>query len=742
MKLLLHRIGWALCAIALVSCANAPQKSAEELALSDDARYQPKQSVNVNPDQDQADADAKDKSQNEVKPFVHRGSGQFVTAEKALVKNEIEDEGEITLNFEGVDLREVIKVIFEEILHKNYLIDPQVAGTVTIHTTHAVGKTAVMPILETILDINGAALVNNGSVYKIVPQAGLKSVVSMPVLGKDQKLGMAGHSIQVVPLQYIAAAEMKKLLDSVVATEGAVQVDEGRNLLILTGSYGKIDQLLSTIRMFDVDWLKGMSLGMFPLQYTDSKTLVAELEQVLGNDGKGPLAGIVRMIPIERLNAVLVITHQPRYIEEARRLIEQFDLGVDQSSNQRLYVYRLEHGKAENIASILQSIYGQETVHETSSAAASTTSRNRSNITTPTMQNAYMGGAGVKPMSLAEMNKVAMNKEVETPPPVPVDRSSSPNSEQGGSGAFPATIIADTDNNAILVLASPQDYRGIKSTIRQLDVEPRQVLIEATIAEVELNDGLSHGVRWFFDNAANGKHVRGGLGVPLPSSVSSSTDSSFALGIFNSANELRFFFDILETESSVKFLSAPQIMVVDNQTASFRVGDQIPVTTRSSQSTTNPDAPIVTEVQYIDTGTLLQVTPRINAGGMVTLEINQEVSKPGAVPAVGGGGNVPIAQRTIDSTVIVHDGQTVVLGGMIRENTQNSNGGVPILRSVPGLTYLFSNTSKDVSRNELIITLTPRVVTNPNEAYELSKELRIKLKDAAAFSTTGIKISH
>jgi general secretion pathway protein D len=301
----------------------------------------------------------------------------------------------------------------------------------------------------------------------------------------------------------------------------------------------------------------------------------------------------------------------------------------------------------------------------------------------------------------------------------------------GGGAASTATIIADPDNNAILVMASPKDYQKIKATISRLDLAPKQVMIEATIAEVQLSDNLSYGVRWFFNGSTGGgRPYQGGLGSPLPDSVGG---DGFALGLFNSLNDLKVFFDILESESSVKFLSAPQIMVIDNQTASFRVGDQIPIVTRSSQSTTDPDAPIVSEVQFRDTGTLLQITPRINEGGMVTLEVSQEVSTPGSAPAIGGGGNVAISQRTIESTVVVHDGQTVVLGGLIRENTSSGQAGIPGLMNIPLLGSLFSSTTKDISRTELIITLTPRVVRNPQEAYDISQELREKIKEATLF---------
>ena len=294
-------------------------------------------------------------------------------------------------------------------------------------------------------------------------------------------------------------------------------------------------------------------------------------------------------------------------------------------------------------------------------------------------------------------------------------------------------IRADQRNNSILVLASLADYRSVEAAIRKLDTAPRQVLIEATIAEVQLSDNLSYGVRWFFEWGLGSYGIETAFRTPLPGGAGG---EGLTLALFNSDDEVRAFFDILDTESNVKLLSAPQVLVIDNQTANIRVGDQIPVVTRAAQGTSDPDAPVVTEVQYRDTGTLLSVTPRINAGGLVTLEISQEVSTPGNAPAVGGGGNVPISQRTIDSTVMVQSGQTVVLGGLIRENTSNSKSGIPGLMNLPLLGTLFSNTNEDVSRTELIVTVTPRVVENPQAAYQVTEELRRRVKAATAVETS------
>jgi len=475
-------------------------------------------------------------------------------------------------------------------------------------------------------------------------------------------------------------------------------------VLILSGPQYRVDELLATIRTFDVDWLKGMSFAMFRLQYADAATLVGELESIIDGQGPTPLSGIVRLLPIARLNAVLVIAHRPDHITEVQGLVEQLDWGVEGSSGRTLYVYALENGKAENIANVLQEIFSE---------SGGETSLN--------------GGTG---MSGSDVFRSA--EDLSHPPPEP---GASPNVVSGpaADGVLAESqgeikIIADADNNAVLVLASQQDYRAIEAAIRRLDIAPRQVLIEATIAEVTLSNTLDYGVRWFLENSNN----EIGFNAPVPGTASG---AGLAFAFFDDSSDLSAFFDMLATESSVKFLSTPQVMVLDNQTATIRVGDQIPVTTRSSQSTTNPDAPIVTEVQFRDTGTLLTVTPRINAGGQVTLEISQEVSLPGTEPAVGGGGNVSIAQRTINSSVIVQSGQTVVLGGLILETTNEGRSGIPLLMNIPVLGKLFSSTSEDVFRTELIVTVTPRVIENQRAMQQVTEELRARMKKASEYES-------
>ena len=718
------KIGVLIFVLLMAACARAPLVPSVKPVEEATETAKPSASYGRNTDsagftdtRDYPDEGAQSGAEIPAAPLVKMGTGTFVTPPEHQAGKD-QQAGTIILKFEATDLREVIKVIFEDILNQSYLIDPAVQGVVTIHTTQPVSQDALLPILESILELNGAALIYNQGIYNVLSKANAKTAAVSPVIGSAPIPEQAGYRTQVVPLRYVSAKEMKKLLDPYASDTTTIRIDEARNLLILSGHSSRIGHLLETIETFDVDWLKGMSFGLFPLEYADARTLVDELMKVIGKGGGGPLADIFRLIPVERLNSVLVITHQPQYMDDARRLIEQFDLGTETAPGRRLYVYHLKYSKAETVAGLLQEILGQGPLSETPTEIP---------VNAPPDQRANVRSAAdfkaPPPVTARGGTKAGVYN-------VPVaDENGSPR-DAGRSGVSSeysdqVGIIANQDNNAIMVLASPLHYRAIEATIRKLDVPQRQVLIEATIAEVDLTNNLSHGVRWFLEGQVSGTPFA--LGLNAAAAAAGISARGLSLGIFNSAKELRFVFDLLNTESHVKFLASPHILVVDNNTARFRVGDQIPITTRSSQSVTNPDAPLVSEVQYRDTGILLSVTPRINTGGRVTLEISQEISRPAA--AVEGGGNVPITQRTIDSTVVVQSGQTVVLGGLIQENLTSTQEGIPGLMDIPWLGNLFSSNTSDVARTELLITITPKVIENPIQALEVTEELRRRVQN-------------
>lgn len=712
-----HCLLYLLAASALASCTSTPaQRAAHDDTVTKTVFAQDENAAGATTAISRSGDDTNTDVQANRDDKVVLGSGVFVQgASNGQASGYANGDG-VTLNFEQASLPEFLRVIFETILSENYLIDPQVNGSVTLHTTRAVKREAVLSIVEAVLEQNGAALVRDDGMFKVVPLADAEGASGSPKVGRYPSGNATGYGIQVVPLAHVSAAEIEKIIEPFIPEGSALRVDEARNVLILSGPKYRIDDLLATIRTFDVDWLKGMSFAMFRLEYADAASVVGELEAVIDSAGSSPIAGIVRLLPIERLNAVLVITHRPDHVGAIQKLIEEFDWGLEGSSGRRLFVYELENGKAENIAGLLQEVFGQDdraaVSRNSAMAAGAGVFRSAQDITRPVPA---AGGGATGNYVQASTATIQATENSATTDGISADSRGD------------VSIIADQDNNAILVMASQQDYKAIEAAIRRLDIAPRQVLIEATIAEVTLSDTLSYGVRWFLQNSNN----QFGYNAPVPSEASG---EGFAFALFDQAKDLRVFFDALATESSVKFLSTPQVMVLDNQTANIRVGDQIPVTTRSSQSTTNPDAPIVTEVQFRDTGTLLTVTPRINAGGQITLEISQEVSLPGTEPALGGGGNVSIAQRTINSSVIVQSGQAVVLGGLILETTSEGESGIPLLRRIPFLGKLFSTTTEDVFRTELIVTVSPTVIENQREMRKVTEELRTRMTKATEYA--------
>ncbi|TQE99589.1 MAG: type II secretion system protein GspD [Spiribacter salinus] len=653
--------------LPLAGCSNLPPTQQKVAVPLDDSNDTAPPSANRPPEPATEERDQPEPQAAADGPgFLQQGTGVLVgDAPPPRTATAVGEEG-ITLNFEGADLREVVKVILGDLLSVNYVIADNVRGQATLHTHSPVSREALLPVLESTLQLNGAALISTVEGYQIVPLDNAAREGAQMSVGR-RPTDAPGYRIQVVPLQYVGAAALGEVLEPFVPQGASVQVDEARNLLLLAGPSTRLAELLRTIEIFDVDWLAGMSFELYLLERAEPAMVTEEVEKLLNGAGNDLLGGMIRLVPIERLAAVLVIAKRPRYLERARDLLRRFD----QEGNgdvRSLQVYPLRYGKATDIAGVLNEVF-----------AANDGRR----------QNAAEGeaAAGRGPL----------------PEPVP--------------------IIADEANNALLVMATSLEYRAVEQAIRKLDIARRQVLVEASIAEVTLSDNLQYGLQWFLRGSLGNNEQQARL---TDAGLASSVARGFSYSLTDSDGFVRLLFDALASESKLKILSSPQLLVIDNQTANIRVGDQIPIITRTSSSSTDTDAPLVNEVQFRDTGVLLQVTPRINAGGMVTLEINQEVSEPSADEFAAG--NVSILQRTINTSVAVQSGETVLLGGLIRENKNDSLTGIPLLSRLPLLGPLFSRTVDNTTRTELIITITPRVINSGQEARDAARELMQRMQ--------------
>ena len=680
---------------------------------------------------------------------IYKGTGQLVKGQlaggglPAGSPGVVASGPAVSLNFEGADLREVVRNILSDILGESYTIDPQVGGTVTIRTTTGIPREALPATLEMLLRSNGAAMIKEAGIWKVVPAATVLKGNVTPQLGNSTRALPPGYSVQLVPLRYMSARQMLAVLEPFVRDQTNVRVDDLRNMLILSGTELELRHLLETVDMFDVNWVAGMSVGLFTLQSADVKSVMSELDKAFGTPDKSPLAGLLRIIPIERMNALLVVTPQPAYLDEAKKWIERLDKGGE-GSGVRFYVYQVQNSRAERIGPLLQQAFSGRIQQQ---AAAGP----------PTLAPGTPAGTIVSPP--------AFQPQTSTPTPTPATPAGTPAAAQQASAiqaqvqAAAAAravasgdgigvirniqVVSDKDNNTILIVATPSEYSVIEAALKKLDVPQRQVVIEVTVAEVKLTDDLTFGVEWLFKGGAPSGRGSGGLfnkttpfnpatpvapGTTAPA-LALSTGFNYLLNSLNFPGGIQAALHLLDNYGSVKVISNPHLSALDNQKATIKVGDRIPICQQTFVgsgtvgTTTNA---VTTTSQYIDTGVLLQVTPHINAGGLVTLEVQAEVSVAGttANPCDAP----PINTRSVQTLLAVPTGQTMVMGGLILEDKENSSAGLPLLARIPILGGLFGNQELKNNRTELVLFITPRVVENESDYRRVIDDLRRKME--------------
>jgi len=632
------------------------------------------------------------------------GEGSFINEEAARRRNSaVSEDGEIVLNFEGESLQSVIHTILGEVLQETFVIGPGVSGQVTFSTSKPVSRDQLMPILEVLLRWNGAAMVLTEGRYNILPVSEAIRGNLVPVL--DAESQAMGYEVHVVPLQYIGALEMSKILEPYVRDGAIVRVDPGRSMLFLAGTQEELRNYKQTVDIFDVDWLAGMSVGIYPLETVDVESITAELTNIFGMDAESPLAGMFRFVPLERLASVMVITPEEAYLEKARKWIETLDRGAAGSGVQ-LYVYRVKNLEAQVLAGYLTQLFGGTT-------NAPAQNRNRGNLA-PGLQEAQSSS-----ISNFNSNRQAANQRGVQAAPV---TGGVVNADEGE-----IRITSVIETNSLLIQASQSQYSSIQAAIERIDQEPLQVLIESQILDVELTEDLEFGVNWYLTNNPD-------ISPPLSDTGGSFADE-FKSVEFGGANN--FFANItgpvgsafiqatisaLDSVTDVRSLGAPSLLVRNNATATITVGTQVPVQS-SSISTGNSN--LISSAQYVSTGVTLTVTPRINPGGLVYMDVTQEVSRPGARdPDISASGNPPINNKSVTSQVAVQSGQTIFLGGLISEQSQKGRTGLPYISRIPGIGRLFGSSKKNTFRSETIVMITPTVIESITDLKTVSDDIR------------------
>lgn len=625
---------------------------------------------------------------------IIEGTGNFINRRAASTEEYTPTAaGDVVLNFEQSDIKDVVKTILVDILDLSYSIDPRVSGTVSLATARPISRDSVIPTLEALLKTHGAVLSRVDGVYYVTADGSIPSRALKPRLDVD---GGGGYQILIVPLRYLSASAIQPVLQPLLPADGIIAADSDRNQLIIGGSESELKTALDTVRIFDVDQMAGMSIGFFRLESAEASNIKAELDEIFGFDS-GPLAGMVRFVTVDRLNALIVITPQKKYLADVRTWIRKLDR-ADAAAGLNMYVYPVQNARASHLAELLGQLFSDR-------AAGSAASRSGSGDRSPSPFNA-----------LQSSSPTAGN----------VASASSLSLESFGVGSGDVgdvRIISDDENNSLIIMAARADYAKIANAIRKLDVLALQVLVEATIVEVTLTDELSYGLQWFFKNGFDNSE-KSGAGELFPLTVS----PSFRYTVSGPADDARAVLNLLAADSRLDVVSSPSLMVLDNHTATIRVGDQVPIRTSETTSlaTSAADPLITSTIQYRDTGVLLEVTPRVNLGGMVVLEITQDVNDVDQT-TTSEIDSPTIIQRRITTTVAVQSGETVVLGGLIRDNEAESESGIPGLRNIPGVGRLFGSRTMQDTRTELLVLITPTAVRNMAEARAISQEMKEKM---------------
>ncbi len=621
-----------------------------------------------------------------------------------------QEEGQIIFNFDDADLYEVIKTM-AELLEINYIVDPGIQGKVTIHTARKLKKTDLFPVFSEILAVNGLTAMKEGKLYKIVP---MKDSPRMPMdavftLGQKDVPPMNRVIIQIIPLQYISTEEMTKLLTPFLSSGGTIVASVPTNTLVVVDRGANILKILQLVGTFDVNLLDRVYYRFYPLEYLDAEEVAAIVKEFTASYA-GSSGEMVKFIALERLNTLLAVSTTPEVFDKIEELVRQIDI-VDESVAARIFIYFVKNGGANELATLLNNVLtGKETNKQEKKKAGGESS---------------VPGNPFSKAKIAE--KKAETKAAKAGESTKKETSGKKTAGAPGEGSGTlmgeVTITPDEVRNALIIESTPADYKIIEGILKKIDIMPRQVLIEATIAEVTLDSSTQFGVEYAFGQGA------GSAGAGFMATLGSG-GLKYSVGVTN-----KWFVELntLASKGKLNVISSPHVLASDNQEAKIDVSREIPLA--SGSTTVNTGTTLSeTTIEYRDTGVILSVTPHINERGLVTMDISEEVSNYEGDMAVGrqvGDAKAvyPVfSKRVVKTTLTVGHGQTIAIGGLIKDREKVETRGLPCLIDIPVVKYLTGNWSKETEKIELIVLITPRVVDDMDDVEAVTNEFKQKVQ--------------
>jgi general secretion pathway protein D len=778
-------IGHSACAIfvllsmsMLVSCNSATVGSNEgsQLDVMDKVR-----SLDLLPRQSELVDDStatSGRSKGGSRPAMYEGTDATVVSDER--PQPAANGKSFDLNFENTPVTTVAKVVLGDILGVGYTIDPRVQGTVSLVSIRPVAKSDIIFVLENALRLSGVVLIRDTAGYRLTP---LVDAVGAGHVDAADASPEPGFGVSVVPLQHVSAQTLLKLMDSFATKAGTVRADATRNLLLIQGTGAERRIAVDTALSFDVDWMRGQSVGVFPVSSGPPAPIIAELEKIVDSGENGLSQNVIKFQPIARLNAIMVVSKRPEMLRTAATWIKR----LDQADTERtsVHVYQVKYGDARQIARVLTDMFmggsssslldSADNQVAPGSGTSSTSSGDRLSMN----GNASNGNASSTTGGFGNQTGTGATSGFGS-------QAAGANGRGGGSGGLgggggnaldsgrgassgngqpvlqgEVRITPDVVNNSLLIYADQANYRIIEATLLQIDKQQIQVAIDATIAEVTLTNDLSYGVQTYLTSRNVGLKPNTGSILNTQATTAPATTVDPTTGATTVAGSLTNAFinrafpgfnflvgngtqptailDALHAVTSVKVLSNPSLVVINNQVATLQVGDSVPISTGSATVLTTNNT-VVNTIDYRNTGIILRVAPRISANGNVRLDVEQEISN---VPTSSS--NTPnltptVSERKVKSSILVANGQTVLLAGLISEQQNGTRNAIPGLDQIPVLGDAFGHQDNNTTRTELIIFIRPQIIHNGSDAHIVAEELRSKLRgDIAATATNQAK---
>jgi general secretion pathway protein D len=777
-------IGHSACAIfvllsmsMLVSCNSATVGSNEgsQLDVMDKVR-----SLDLLPRQSELVDDStatSGRSKGGSRPAMYEGTDVTVVSDER--PQPAANGKSFDLNFENTPVTTVAKVVLGDILGVGYTIDPRVQGTVSLVSIRPVAKSDIIFVLENALRLSGVVLIRDTAGYRLTP---LVDAVGAGHVDTAESSPEPGFGVSVVPLQHVSAQTLLKLMDSFATKAGTVRADATRNLLLIQGSGAERRTAVDTALSFDVDWMRGQSVGVFPVSSGPPAPIIAELEKIVDSGENGLSQNVIKFQPITRLNAIMVVSKRPEMLRTAATWIKR----LDQADTERtsVHVYQVKYGDARQIARVLTDMFIGGSSSSLLDSADDQVAPGSGSSTTSSGDrlsngNASNGNGPSTASGFGNQNGTGATTGFGS-------QAAGANGRGGGSGGLgggggnaldsgrgsssgngqpvlqgDVRITPDVVNNSLLIYADQANYRIIEATLLQVDKQQIQVAIDATIAEVTLTNDLSYGVQTYLTSRNVGLKPNTGSILNTQATTAPATTTDPTTGATTVAGSLTNAFinrafpgfnflvgngtqptailDALHAVTSVKVLSNPSLVVINNQVATLQVGDSVPISTGSATVLTTNNT-VVNTIDYRNTGIILRVAPRISANGNVRLDVDQEISN---VPTSSS--NTPnltptVSERKVKSSILVANGQTVLLAGLISEQQNGTRDGIPGLDQIPILGDAFGHQDNNTTRTELIIFIRPQIIHNGSDAHIVAEELRSKLRgDIAATATNQAK---